>query len=45
MAYKFNSEDDFLEKLLILNLELGEKEKQGVKIIGPYSPQEKIQHI
>jgi SAM-dependent methyltransferase len=34
-AYQFNPEDDILEKLLLLNLELGEKEKQGIKIIGP----------
>ena len=37
-AYKFKSEDDILEKLLTLNQELAEKEKQGIKIIGPYSP-------
>ncbi len=37
-AYKMQAEDDILEKLLILNLELGEKEKQGIKIIGPSSP-------
>jgi SAM-dependent methyltransferase len=34
-AYQFNPEDDILEKLLLLNAELGEKEKQGIKIIGP----------
>ncbi|MDB9460427.1 N-6 DNA methylase, partial [Dolichospermum circinale CS-545/17] len=34
-AYQFNPEDDILEKLLLLNLELAEKEKQGIKIIGP----------
>jgi type II restriction/modification system DNA methylase subunit YeeA len=34
-AYQFNPEDDILERLLLLNLELGEKEKQGIKIIGP----------
>jgi hypothetical protein len=37
-AYKFTPEDDILEKLLTLNLELAEKEKQGIKIVGPYSP-------
>ncbi|MDD1471079.1 N-6 DNA methylase, partial [Dolichospermum sp. ST_sed4] len=37
-AYKFNAEDDILEKLFILNVELSEKEKQGIKIIGPCSP-------
>ncbi|MFN7524305.1 MAG: hypothetical protein ACK5RD_14390, partial [Aphanizomenon sp.] len=35
LAYQFNSEDDILEKLLLLNSELGEREKQGIKIIGP----------
>lgn len=34
-AYQFNPEDDILERLLLLNLELAEKEKQGIKIIGP----------
>ncbi|MCW9679728.1 N-6 DNA methylase [Dolichospermum planctonicum UHCC 0167] len=33
-AYQFNPEDDILERLLLLNLELAEKEKQGIKIIG-----------
>ncbi|MFO5493496.1 MAG: type IIL restriction-modification enzyme MmeI, partial [Cuspidothrix sp.] len=33
-AYKFKPEDDILEKLLILNLELAEKEKQGIKIVS-----------
>jgi SAM-dependent methyltransferase len=37
-AYNFQANDDILEKLLILNLELAEKEKQGIKIIGPSSP-------
>jgi hypothetical protein len=37
-VYKFKPEDDILEKLLTLNLELAEKEKQGIKIIGPCSP-------
>jgi hypothetical protein len=37
-AYKFKPEDDILEKLLTLNLELTEKEKQGIKIIGLCSP-------
>jgi hypothetical protein len=34
-AYEFNPKDDILEKLLTLNLELAEKEKQRIKIIGP----------
>ena len=37
-AYKFTPEDDILEKLLTLNLELAEKEKQGIKIVGLYAP-------
>jgi hypothetical protein len=36
-AYNFQANDDILEKLLILNLELAEKERQGIKIIGPGS--------
>ncbi|MBD2559472.1 MULTISPECIES: DNA methyltransferase [Nostoc] len=37
-AYGFNSSDDILEKLLELNLELAEKEKQGESVIGPWAP-------
>ncbi|OCQ92934.1 restriction endonuclease subunit M [Nostoc sp. MBR 210] len=37
-AYGFNTNDDILEKLLILNRELAEKEQQGIKIVGPWSP-------
>ena len=37
-AYNFQPNDDILENLLILNLELVEKEKQGIKIIGSCSP-------
>ncbi|WP_353932825.1 DNA methyltransferase [Okeanomitos corallinicola TIOX110] len=37
-AYKIQSENDILEKLLTLNSELAEKEKQGIEIIGPYPP-------
>ncbi|MEP0855728.1 DNA methyltransferase [Trichocoleus sp. DQ-U1] len=37
-AYGFNPSDDILEKLLQLNLELAEKEKQGETIIGPWAP-------
>lgn len=37
-AYGFNSSDDILEKLLELNLELAEKEKQGEAVIGPWAP-------
>lgn len=36
-AYGFKKADDILEKLLHLNLELAEKEKQGEKIIGPWA--------
>lgn len=34
-AYNFQKKDDFLEKLLALNLELAAQEKQGETIIGP----------
>ena len=37
-AYGFNSNDDILEKLLELNLELAEKEKQGKTIVGCSAP-------
>ncbi|MEB3151608.1 MAG: type IIL restriction-modification enzyme MmeI, partial [Sphaerospermopsis sp.] len=37
-AYKIQPEEDILETLLTLNLELAEKEKQGIKIIGPWPP-------
>lgn len=37
-AYSFNSSDDILEKLLELNLELAEKQKQGESVIGPWAP-------
>jgi type II restriction/modification system DNA methylase subunit YeeA len=37
-AYNFKPDDDILEKLLTLNLELAEKEKQGIEIIGPWPP-------
>ncbi|BAZ32480.1 DNA modification methyltransferase related protein [Cylindrospermum sp. NIES-4074] len=37
-AYEFNPKDDILEKLLTLNKELAKKEKQGIKIIGPWAP-------
>ncbi len=37
-AYGFNPNDDILEKLLTLNLELAEKEKNGEKAIGPWDP-------
>jgi SAM-dependent methyltransferase len=36
-AYDFKDSDDILEKLLELNLELAEKEKQGETIIGPWA--------
>ncbi len=34
-AYRFKPDDDLLEKLLTLNLELAEKEKNGEAIVGP----------
>ena len=37
-AYKFQANDDILAKLLELNLELAEKEKQGETLIGAESP-------
>jgi SAM-dependent methyltransferase len=37
-AYSFSSTDDLLEVLLALNLELAEKEKSGVAIVGPWAP-------
>ncbi len=37
-AYKFKTKDDILEKLLTLNKELAEKEKQGETVIGPWTP-------
>ena len=36
-AYDFKPKDDLLEKLLNLNLELAEKEKNGVAIVGPWA--------
>jgi len=37
-AYGFTADDDLLKKLLTLNLELAEKEKQGEAIVGPWAP-------
>ncbi|MGL5510656.1 MAG: type IIL restriction-modification enzyme MmeI [Microcoleaceae cyanobacterium] len=37
-AYDFQTDDDILEKLFALNQELAEKEKQGITVIGPWSP-------
>ncbi|TAE61764.1 MAG: class I SAM-dependent DNA methyltransferase [Nostocales cyanobacterium] len=37
-AYKIKPEEDILEKLLTLNKELGEKENQGIEIVGPWPP-------
>ncbi|MCM0594056.1 MAG: hypothetical protein ACSI46_05880 [Gloeotrichia echinulata DVL01] len=37
-AYNFHPHEDILEKLLQLNLDLVEKEKQGIHIIGPWTP-------
>ena len=39
-AYSFKPNDDLLEKLLNLNLELADKEKNGVAIVGPWAPGE-----
>ncbi|BAT52297.1 DNA modification methyltransferase related protein [Nostoc sp. NIES-3756] len=35
-AYGFSTNDDILEKLLTLNKELAEKERQGINIVGPW---------
>jgi hypothetical protein len=37
-AYEFNLQDDLLERLLVLNLELAKKEKQGQSVVGPWAP-------
>ena len=37
-AYGFNPGDDLLTKLLELNQELAEKEKQGEAVVGPWAP-------
>ncbi len=37
-AYKFNNNDNILEKILQLNLELAAIEKQGKQILGPWIP-------
>jgi len=37
-AYGFNPGEDLLEKLLELNQELAEKEKQGETVVGPWAP-------
>ncbi|GAX35026.1 DNA modification methyltransferase related protein [Nodularia sp. NIES-3585] len=37
-SYNFKTKDDILEKLLTLNKELAEKEKQGQTVIGPWTP-------
>ncbi|WP_019507403.1 DNA methyltransferase [Pleurocapsa sp. PCC 7319] len=39
-AYNFKANDDILVKLLALNFELAEKEKQGEKVIGAESPEQ-----
>lgn len=39
-AYGFSPDDDLLERLLALNLELAEKEKQGEPVVGPWAPNE-----
>lgn len=38
-AYGFKDNDDILEKLLELNLELAEKEKNGEPVVGPWAPE------
>ncbi|PSB31597.1 hypothetical protein [Stenomitos frigidus] len=40
-AYGFSDSDAILEKLLTLNLELSEKEKQDESVISPWAPQER----
>ncbi len=40
-AYGFSKTDDLLEKLLALNLEVAEKEKNGESVVGPWAPGEK----
>ena len=37
-AYKFSPSDDLLAKLLALNLELANREEQGLAVVGPYAP-------
>ncbi len=37
-SYNFKAKDDILEKLLTLNLELAEKEKQGQTVISLWTP-------
>jgi len=37
-AYGFSPDDDILERLLALNLELAQKEKQGEPVIGSWAP-------
>ena len=37
-AYGFSKTDDLLEKLLTLNLEVAEKEKNGESVVGPWAP-------
>jgi len=37
-AYRFTAEENILEKLLNLNQELGEKEKQGEAVVGLLAP-------
>jgi len=39
-AYNFNPDDDLLEKLLALNLELAEREKQGEPVVRPWASTE-----
>jgi len=43
-AYGFKPDDDLLEKLLILNLELAEKEKKGEAIVVLGHQRDKHQH-
>lgn len=41
-AYGFDEGDDLLERLLALNLELAEKEKQGERVTGPWDPSREL---
>ena len=44
-AYKFKASDDILEKLLMLNFELAESEKQGEIVIGAESPYQVLEDV
>ena len=44
-AYGFKLDDDLLEKLLTLNLELAEKEKQGEAIVSPWASTQSVSEV